>query len=666
MVALAFCGRTSELNLLIDKWQRASNVDAPDPQIVVVKAEPGVGKTRLVLEFAKWLSQHVDAPGEAGYWHDSTRIIGKNLDVNPDPQLCNYGASMPYLWWGTRVSDPASENGFTGDTIGAYQKYLLLHLTNVFMRAQMKERGWELGRVWAEAGVDLAAPEVVDKILTVAKALLATARLAGVVARDNPREAVEGAARNAALIADLRKAFQPHTVTYAKTPAVFFLDDAQFLRQDPSIAAFVETLLYTAITQNWPLLLVATHWRTEFALQAEQERAFARILHHAQNGLPGDRGSAASLPGGYLSSDRVTQIDLPPVADLSPALAQSLPGLTVEQSTAFVTRLGGNPRFLEQVVEYVTQNRRFFVDLDPSGPLSDDGLARVLDATNSRQIVDVVFQRVLAAPVGLQEAIGVTSLQGIRFGNDLALAMLGGRVANPTDTLSLGDEPYGMLSGVNGGSHSIGTFTDRIFYDVATQLRGSLPGLGGELELQSEFRDRVRSFVQDEESATRIPDEYRALLFEIAVGLFETSAVPEERLVAQKALAQLAIVELSKGALEAAAALYERILESEPHGGGWGELISRLNTCDLLGEMYRRLHWPAKAARALRRQFRETTILVPDGADIFLHASDAVSTRARYDAWQQEYPRIPPEAYPATARRLATCGLRLSELAYAL
>ena len=43
---MRFCGRVDELDELISRWKLASDIAAPAPQLVILKAERGVGKTR--------------------------------------------------------------------------------------------------------------------------------------------------------------------------------------------------------------------------------------------------------------------------------------------------------------------------------------------------------------------------------------------------------------------------------------------------------------------------------------------------------------------------------------------------------------------------------------------------------------------------------------------
>ena len=66
---LQLTGRQAELHALASAWQRVVS-DRTGPEIVVIAAEPGLGKTRLVQEFYRSLSTHCDGTGDNGYWPD--------------------------------------------------------------------------------------------------------------------------------------------------------------------------------------------------------------------------------------------------------------------------------------------------------------------------------------------------------------------------------------------------------------------------------------------------------------------------------------------------------------------------------------------------------------------------------------------------------------------
>src|SRR5262245_4979574 len=51
---VAFVGRERELREMLDVWQRAC---AGRPQLLLIAGEPGIGKTRLSIEFARACDQ---------------------------------------------------------------------------------------------------------------------------------------------------------------------------------------------------------------------------------------------------------------------------------------------------------------------------------------------------------------------------------------------------------------------------------------------------------------------------------------------------------------------------------------------------------------------------------------------------------------------------------
>src|SRR5690606_29876084 len=65
-----FCGRDAELAALERAWDTVAHADAPEPRVVALVAESGLGKTRIVQEFYRRLS--VREQGETlRYWPPS-------------------------------------------------------------------------------------------------------------------------------------------------------------------------------------------------------------------------------------------------------------------------------------------------------------------------------------------------------------------------------------------------------------------------------------------------------------------------------------------------------------------------------------------------------------------------------------------------------------------
>ncbi|WP_139250906.1 hypothetical protein [Palleronia salina] len=179
---------------IVDRWHRASKVEAPEPQLVVLKAERGVGKTRLALEFYGWLSETLDGVGREGYWPDGVEILGRSIDVNPDPDVCRYDVPIPYLWWGLRASDKDAENGIAGDAIATYDKFLAPHLVALTMRAKMMSSGKAILEVWRDVAKGEAASwSGYDTVVSVGEGLLKTAGILRGTLRSS-----DGSARNEA------------------------------------------------------------------------------------------------------------------------------------------------------------------------------------------------------------------------------------------------------------------------------------------------------------------------------------------------------------------------------------------------------------------------------------------------------------------------------------
>ncbi|RLJ20140.1 hypothetical protein DJ030_07610 [bacterium endosymbiont of Escarpia laminata] len=151
-----FCGREKEMVLLKAAWERASNRDNPEPQLVVMVGESGLGKTRITQEFYNWLSTTHDATEPKGYWPDDLGQEANNLKVNPEPEACDNNEPMPYLWWGVRLTDPTARNTIqAGSALSTYLGVLTPHLKPVLSRLREVERQVEGGKTLAMAALDV-------------------------------------------------------------------------------------------------------------------------------------------------------------------------------------------------------------------------------------------------------------------------------------------------------------------------------------------------------------------------------------------------------------------------------------------------------------------------------------------------------------------------------
>jgi tetratricopeptide (TPR) repeat protein len=555
---MLFCGRSDELGQITSRWKLASVVDNPAPQLVILKAERGVGKTRLALEFYKWLSEQVDTAGSDGYWPDGVKVLDRSWEVNPDPRDCNYQKAIPYLWWGLRLTDPGAENAVTGDAVASYDRFIAPHLVSLSVRAKMLSTGKAIFDVWK----DVAKGQIADwtgygTVMSVGEGLFNTVRilLDRLPAQNSEQVGDQLDKRTVnrvdAILEDLETVLNPGALTYAKTPAVIFLDDAQFSKGDPGFTVFVERLLQMAMTQSWPVMVLVTHWKRDLSQGfTTDRRSFAGILDHGLNGHYYEKGPAAGVPGGFLNTDNTLEIDLQPVNDLSLALEDAFPGLLPDQSRALLTHAGGNPRHLEQIIAFLRENANFFESFDLAKPLTEEGIEEALSETYD--IFKVVRRRLNDAPEEVQEAICLASTQGMSFVTgiveDILREATGKTAPHAIDRAA---DPFSMVSKKQASQAA--EFTERLFYSVASKHRKSLRSLADDTKLSLALREALIRRFDDNEFHKTADVDTKILTYSLAVNAFKNAQGDDaHRPVA--ALALLASIEKARYSHHAAVA----------------------------------------------------------------------------------------------------------------
>ena len=458
-----FVGREHELEQLRQAWLEAK---AGKPQLVAIVAETGFGKTRLVQEFFNWLSTTEDGVGENGYWPDRLLRVVDNLQVNPDPRDCAAdGRTMPFLWWGLRLNDPGGRNEIITTALRPAEEYLKVHLTAYLrtlalteLRRRQALRG---GTKLADVGLNLASmvpgAGAVFSILSLGKTLGEAGQEAA--ALENEIRNVESAMPSAAaaalsqrtdltrlILEDIRRVVSNPPAGMAPIPAVIFVDDAQWLRLDPTLCALVRMILAAAAAERWPLLIVATSWEKEWRLSG----------HDAVSALFAESGI-----------NRV-ELMLGRATGLGELVDTAFPGLSSGQADAMLARADGNPRFLDEILSRLHRAPGLFVGRDQRGALTRDG--EILVA--KERIEEVVRDRLQAAPAHVQGALGLASLQGIRFSPAVVVAIAAKvGIAGAREGLLEGEIPFAFVSG---SASDTGEFRARFYHAAA---RDNLPNL---------------------------------------------------------------------------------------------------------------------------------------------------------------------------------------------
>lgn len=492
---LVFCGREAEMAMLAECWQRAADVDNPQPQLVVLPAEPGVGKTRLALEF---LARQVAGQGsESAYWPTDAKLADGRLRLNIPAEECRFDRPIPFLWWGIA----AQAEG--GDSVALHDRFLAPHLVAMSMRARMAGTGLSLAKIWGAAGADaLASALQVDSVLSIGGAFLESVKLLHGEMGRGAAQALAGDTlvknRVDALLSDLEQVLNPAArLGYARVPAMILIDDAQFAAADAGLLRFIERLTHAAMTQRWPVMILMTHWHAEWTLDAERGgRSVATLIHHARYGGSDESGPISGAPGGYLNSENYREIRLAKLDDLDPALRAALGGLPLEQRRALLDAVDGNPRFLEQVIAYLRAEPRLFDDFDPACALTEEGLTEAL--SRSQRVHEVVLARLTSPQVApeVREALALASVQGMRVVREVVEAaghaLLGHDLGEP---LLRGQNPFSVMAFED--DSKIGQFTERLFLQAAAQLRRNIKGLHDEAAVKAALLPALQMILDD-------------------------------------------------------------------------------------------------------------------------------------------------------------------------
>lgn len=587
-----FCGREAELRLVERTWAEVRQ-GVNGPRVVVLVADQGLGKTRLVQELyerlAREASAEAAAAGEARYWPMQLGQEGDNLAVNPPPLACSQLAPLPFLWWGVRLADPGGYNQVaTGALPGHVEAYLVPQLEPLAREQRRRQTRTQLLRLGGSVAADMAldlATSAVPLLGLVKKAAEVGAELRGLAVgyrRDAaPFDAEASLAQRRAslvdqVIADLGLLFGGPAGR--RVPGVLVIDDGQFSGADASVVAFVRELIRVMMEGRWPLLVVVTHWEREW-VEAER-RAEAQ---HSATSL--ETVADVLLRQGRTDLGGLQVVRLKPIADLAEALTSGLPGLTLEQQDVLLTRVGGNPRLLDELLRYArsSRGRALFEGRDANAPLTVTGLQDL--ASRSTRLEELVGERMASTSEAVQLSLAIASLQGSDFVGELVALTAaeltgdhgGGTAAAVSEGLGLADEPHGYITATSG---AMSAFRQRMYLGAAREL---LVGLVDPELARSASAAAVRRVMTSPELLSAWPEQLA--LMGHAADLFEDAADTADLRFAAAALHQLMRAMRGGGDLLAAAANARRL----------ANVLVRLPDALLDGD----LTWPLDAEEVL-------------------------------------------------------------------
>ncbi|MBX3479188.1 MAG: AAA family ATPase [Caulobacter sp.] len=586
MIARPFCGRTGELALLQAAFDRV-NVAESRPELITILGESGLGKTRLIQQFYNWLSTHRDRPGAEGYWPDVLSDNDAYAEVNPaDP--ANGAAPMPYLWLGIRCRDKLTD-------LRTYVSALEPHLQPL---ADARERQ-KLGVEYVEKGLTslVGLIPLVGALLVAAWGYFKDGRKVFKAFKPRPRSDVRvreaelqrrlgSASELLALLADLldtpaaladlkargRQA-RRLIARMKRIPVVLVIDDAQWAGESQALIVFLRDLLAAAEKGGWPLLVLATHWEREWneASAAASPDSFARVAGDWARARDPDWTPMRLRPQDGEVYARIVE--------------GALPGLTGPQREVLLERAGGNALLLEKIVDHARRNPGLFVDMDPAGALTDQGLEAL--ATRDFQIHELVAERLQTSPPDIRLAASLSALQGMEYSRrmtlDVASRLGKGDLATGLDSI---ENPQALVFPLAPGVYS---FAQRAFRDVALR---DLANVADTTEATAAVLASVRAQLADAEGLAAMSREERNEVRQVAAPLLAATGEAADSGLAAALLLELAAEAALVWDAITTVAYAERALALDPLVSGYrgdddmdaGSLLSRLvdaNRADL-------------------------------------------------------------------------------------
>lgn len=398
-----FEGREAEMD-----WLRRALVEAVrgTPQMRILAAESGYGKTRIVQEFYAWLSAHQD-PGN--YWPSSLAEEGQNLRVMPQVDKIERGKDRkaPWFWWGMRwIADPDGRNlpeetspfisSIHEPSFVSHQSALLLSVNE---RQALSDALVASGKVLLGIAGVSAAQDLVDAVDQIQTFLGIVRKHRSGVDLAKSKEAAEGQELER-ILTTFALLLDPGKGNKGSLPVVLVLDDAHWM--DAFSLKVVERLWHEATDRKWPLLVIATTWQSEWNKEAGIGNWAKAKLQEKTDNL------------GLMQLKRLDQKNIERLFEMS------FPGLTEDQRLFFAGKADGNPRHAMEISMLLRDMADdWFQQGDVGRGLTDEGFARA--RREELDLERLEARRFRKVEGDVKDALAAGSVQGEVFLCEFAL-----------------------------------------------------------------------------------------------------------------------------------------------------------------------------------------------------------------------------------------------------
>jgi len=455
---MKFVGREAELTKLMRAWGKTQH---GHPQLVILLADSGYGKTRIIHEFYHQVSTQFDPKS---YWPDDLGSIEKtgeetSLNVNPTFPLGKaIDTEIPWLWWGLRWT-PEQRNNVNIKIMNNFDR-LIPHFEPIL---KSRDNDQVVKKVLLKVG------SVFCGLMGLGNLELAAA--AGGLVKEifsNHKKHAKDSSFNEDRNKEKRKPIEDvldlFRVALSKKnkemeglPFILFLDDAQWI--DETGIELVKRLLVEATANNWPLMVIATHWHKEWNLSSTEKTNLNGLVNDLQT-----KGSGWVIPANW------SPLSLGKLQETNEVLLAELPMLSDEVNTKIINQVDGNPLYLQQIILELISDSDHFEGATKDSPLSEYGLEELdeIMQTDLHQLFKKRFKRLGADKRYL---LGLGSIQGHSFFDPVIARMAyldkGQETSETEQKVLISDISYPENITSKSNQEMLSEFKHKLFYDLA-------------------------------------------------------------------------------------------------------------------------------------------------------------------------------------------------------
>ncbi|MBN4082574.1 hypothetical protein JYT13_02070, partial [Mariprofundus ferrooxydans] len=220
--------------------------------------------------------------------------------------------------------------------------------------------------------------------------------------------------------------------------------DTQWIDED--VLLLISKLVEDARLNDWPLMIITTHWESEWKKSKSESDKGTQLVELAKLNSAGVR---------FL--DKTKGLDL--------MLRSAFPQLSGKQEEAIVSRVDGNPGYMEAIIRDLHDEPEYFLNENFNYALTKKGEEYI----NSQEcdFFSITEKRFKRLPLELRKALRWATYQGVSFSEKIG-GLVYKLMSSSNNSISF-EEAESPFCFISRDGHRISEFRQRIFYEVANK-----------------------------------------------------------------------------------------------------------------------------------------------------------------------------------------------------